>query len=388
MCLVVLRRACSYIVNNVMNHQARLRLLRNRMTARGNAALLLTHGPDVRYLCGFTGSNALLLLLPRRTVLLTDGRYTTQAQEETAGTGVRVVIGKQLLHEAAALLTGSKVASVAYDGTHTTVSTLLAMEAALPKTLNKVTRRRFFTALADSPVASLREHKDADELSCLAEAALLGCRAFDAALPHLAAGVAEREIAAELEYAARRMGADGMSFETIVASGKRSALPHGHATHQPLPRRGFVTMDFGVMLRGYCSDMTRTVYLGKPTREEKAAYAAVLEAEQAGVAAVRAGVAGSTVDEAARSVLQRHGLANFFTHSTGHGVGLEIHEGPRLAASRRNAPADMLAEGMVVTVEPGVYLPDRFGIRIEDMVVVEQAGARVLTPTPRDLLTL
>ncbi len=376
--------AASYIVKEAMNHQGRLQRLRIWMRAAGHGALLVTHGPDVRYLTGFTGSNAALLLFSRAAVLLTDGRYTAQSREETAGSRVRVVIAKQLLPAAGAILAKARVASVAYDSANTTVVMLGRMEASLAESMGKAARRRFWVPLAASPVATLRLVKDADELRSMEDAALLGCRIFDAALPHLAAGVPEREVAAELEYAARRMGADGMSFETIVASGVRSALPHGHASAQPLPRRGFVTLDFGVMLRGYCSDMTRTVYLGKPTREERAAYASVLEAEEAGIAAVQAGVPAASVDLAARTVLKRNGLGRFFTHSTGHGVGLEIHEGPRLGAGVE----DVLAEGMVVTVEPGVYLAGRFGIRIEDMVAVEAAGARVLTPTPKQLLIL
>ncbi len=372
-----------------MNHEARLRRLRSQLAENKTGALLLTHGPDVRYLCGFTGSNAVLLVLPRRTMLLTDSRYTTQAREQTAGAGVRVVTGKRLLGEACALLLRAGAASVSYDGSATTVAALERMQAALPASYGKAARRRFFAALPGSPAAPLRATKDADELRAMEAAALLGCQVFEAVLPRLAAGsVTEREIAAELEYAARRRGADGMSFETIVASGARSALPHGVASGQKLPRRGFVTLDFGVMLRGYCSDMTRTVYLGKPTREEKSAYAAVLEAEQAGVAAVRAGVLASSVDGAARGVLRRAGLAKYFSHSTGHGVGLEIHEGPRLGAKAPGNADELLEEGMVVTVEPGVYLPGRFGIRIEDMVAVEAGGGRVLTPTPTELLTL
>ncbi len=367
-----------------MNHQSRLRRLRTRMAESKQDALLLTHGPDVRYLSGFTGSNAVLLILPRTAVLLTDGRYTAQAHDETAGTRIRVVIGKQLLTQAAALLQRAGVARVGYDSTRTHVATLARLEAGLAPELGKPARRRFFEPLAASPVTALRSVKDADELACSEAAALLGCRAFEQTLPHLAPGVPERDIAAELEYAARRLGADGMSFETIVASGPRSALPHGHASARPLPRRGFVTVDFGVIFKGYCSDMTRTVYLGKPTREEKKAYAAVLAAEQAGIAAVRAGVSAGQVDHAARSVLKRAELARWFSHSTGHGVGLEIHEGPRLGARVE----EVLEAGMVVTIEPGVYLPGRFGIRIEDMVVVEHDGARVLTPTPRELLTL
>ncbi len=367
-----------------MEHQSRLRRLRARMAGERIEALLLTHGPDVRYLCGFSGSSAVLLVLARAAVLLSDGRYTAQAREETAGSRVRVRIDKKPLDRACALLLRSGMGRVAYDGSRTSVAALERMQASLPEGFGKAARRAFFKPLPVSPVAPLREIKDADEVLLVEEAALLGCRVFDAVLPHLRAGVPERAVAAELEYAARRMGADGMSFETIVASGERSALPHGHATERKLPRRGFVTLDFGVMLRGYCSDMTRTVYIGKPTREEKTAYAAVLAAELAGVDAVRPGIPAGQVDRAARGVLRRAGLARHFSHSTGHGVGLEIHEGPRLGSKVE----ETLAEGMVLTVEPGVYLPGRFGIRIEDMVLVEAGGARVLTPTPKALLTL
>ena len=324
------------------------------------------------------------MLLPRGTVLLTDGRYNTQSREETAGTGIRVVIGRQILDKVAVILTRAGIAACAYDAANTPVAVLTRMEESLPETMSKSERRRFFRPLQTSPVTPLRERKDADELRTMEEAAALGCRIFEETLPHLAAGVPERDIAAELEYAARRGGADSMSFETIVASGERSSLPHGHASAAKLPRRGFVTLDFGVMLRGYCSDMTRTVYLGKPTREEKAAYAAVLAAEEAGVAAVRDGVTAGSVDAAARGNLRRSGLAKYFTHSTGHGLGLEIHEGPRLGRKVEQR----LTSGMVVTVEPGIYLPGRFGIRIEDMVAVEAAGARVLTPLSRELITL
>ncbi len=367
-----------------MNHQRRIEQLQGEARKGKVEALVLTHRPDIRYLSGFTGSNAVLLLLPRRAVLLTDSRYTTQAREEAAGSRIQVIIAKQLLPKAAALLVRSGAGSAAFDPNHIPVSMLARMEASLPESMSKAARRRFFRPLASSLTAPLRAVKDAEEMACMEEAAALGCRIFEQTLPHLVAGVPEREIAAELEYTARRGGADGMSFPTIVAGGGRSALPHGEASAAKLPKRGFVTLDFGVMLRGYCSDMTRTVYLGKPTREEKAAYAAVLEAEQAGIAAVRAGVRAGAVDAAARGVLRREELAQYFTHSTGHGLGLEIHERPRLGAKVK----DRLETGMTVTIEPGVYLPGRFGIRIEDTVAVEAEGSRVLTASPRELLTL
>jgi Xaa-Pro aminopeptidase len=187
----------------------------------------------------------------------------------------------------------------------------------------------------------------------------------------------EIAVAAQLEFAARLAGAEGMSFETIVASGVRSALPHGRATAAKLPARGFVTLDFGVMLDGYCSDMTRTVHLGKATAEEQEVYDFVLEAQEAAVAAVAPGVTAGDVDEAARSVLRRAGLDRYFSHSTGHGVGLEIHEGPRLAAKQ----TQVLEQGMVITIEPGVYMTGKFGLRIEDMVLVTAKGGEVLTPS-------
>jgi Xaa-Pro aminopeptidase len=260
------------------------------------------------------------------------------------------------------------------------VANLARYRAALPARL----RRSFLTALAAPLVEPLRLIKDEDELALMSEAALAGCKLFEHILGFIRPGLAEFEVAAELEHQARLLGAEGMSFETIVAAGERSALPHGHATAARLPRRGFVTMDFGIILKGYCSDMTRTVYLGKPKASERGAYEAVLEAQQAGVAAVAPGAGCAEVDEAARSVLRRAGLAEAFTHSTGHGVGLEIHEPPRLGVGETTR----LQQGMVITIEPGVYLAGKFGIRIEDMVAVTQTGGRVLTPAPKALIEL
>jgi Xaa-Pro aminopeptidase len=179
-----------------------------------------------------------------------------------------------------------------------------------------------------------------------------------------------------------------MSFETIVAGGERSALPHGRATNTKLPRRGFVTLDFGVVLDGYCSDMTRTVHLGAARKGEREVYDAVLDAQLAGVAAVKAGVTGAEVDEAARSVLVKAGLGDWFTHGTGHGVGLEIHEAPRLGKKRDGIPDGKLKAGMLVTIEPGVYMPGKFGVRIEDTVLVTATGCEILTPTTKAWIEL
>jgi Xaa-Pro aminopeptidase len=226
--------------------------------------------------------------------------------------------------------------------------------------------------------------KDADELQLVREAVNLGAGLFRTTLDTLRPGTEEIEVAAKMEYAARTSGADGMSFETIIAAGARSALPHGRASATAIPAEGFVVCDFGVILAGYCSDMTRTVFVGRPTSEAHGFYQAVREAQQAAVAAVEPGVKVSAVDEAARKVLRSNGLGRFFTHSTGHGVGLEIHEAPRIAAGQD----EELRPGMVITIEPGAYIPGKWGVRIEDMVVVTEQGADVLTPTSKELISI
>jgi Xaa-Pro aminopeptidase len=226
--------------------------------------------------------------------------------------------------------------------------------------------------------------KDAEELKLIRAAVQLGAKVYLEALQSLRPGISEVEVAAKLEYAARQAGADGMSFDTIVAAGKRGALPHGRASSAPVPRRGFVVVDSGVILRDYCSDMTRTVHVGRVRRIERMWYQAVLQAQLAGIAAVRPGVTAGEVDEAARSVLRKAKLDRYFTHSTGHGVGLEIHEPPRLGKGQ----TERLEPGMVITIEPGIYMPEKGGIRIEDMVVVTGGGAEVLTPVTKELIEL
>ena len=354
--------------------------LRRKLTRAGLPGLLVTYAPDIRYLCGFTGSNAAVALTRRAARLFTDGRYTAQAAEEVKAARVEIVSTSPAVSAVEWLAAQAGVDASGFDATRTTVAELARWKTALPVPL----RRGFLAALPTPFVEQLRAVKDEEELAVMREAALMGCRLFDRILGELKPGIKEIEIAAELEHQARRMGAEGMSFETIVASGERSAFPHGHATQAALPRRGFLTLDFGIIHKGYCSDMTRSVFFGKPKPRERKAYSAVLEAQEAAVAAVMAGVSASEVDEAARARLRREGLAEAFSHSTGHGVGLEIHEPPRIGTGQRTR----LQSGMVVTIEPGVYLPGEFGIRIEDMVQVTQSGGQVLTPAPKALIEL
>ncbi|HYH01182.1 MAG TPA: Xaa-Pro peptidase family protein [Terriglobales bacterium] len=338
-------------------------------------ALLVTHLPNVCYLCGFTGSAAVLAIAGRRIALFTDGRYTAQAREETRG--AKVVIAKgPALTAAAKWLEKSRPKVVGVEAEHLTLS----LSSALKKLLPPKARLRETRGL----VERFRIIKEPGEVERIRAAVVLGASLLDAALKVLKPGIAETRVAAEIEYAARQAGAAGMSFDTIVASGPRSALPHGRASDAAVPRNGFVVMDFGVILAGYCSDMTRTVHVGRMPRQQRQMYEAVREAQQAGIDAVRAGVDVGRVDAAARKVLARAGLGKYFTHSTGHGLGLEIHELPRVA----RGVADVLEAGTVITIEPGVYVPGVGGVRIEDVVVVTEGGCEVLTPASKELVVL
>jgi Xaa-Pro aminopeptidase len=233
-------------------------------------------------------------------------------------------------------------------------------------------------------VERARMVKDASELRLIRSAVELGAGLFRQALRKIRPGTREVEVAAAMEFAARRAGAEKMSFETIIAAGKRSAVVHGRASEAVIPSRGYVVCDFGVILAGYCSDRTRTVYVGSVSREARDFYEAIREAQQAAISVVRAGVSAGEIDAAARKVLQKHNLARHFTHSTGHGLGLEIHEAPRLAAGQ----SQELASGMVITIEPGAYIPGKWGVRIEDVVVVTPSGCEVLTPGDKELIAI
>lgn len=358
-----------------MDHLARLKKFERTLIENGLGGFVVTHPANLRYLCGYTGSNGLLLFLFGRRIFFTDGRYTEQAREEVRG--ARLVIAKgPLLQDAARIIAKPNGGVVGFEADYTTYATAGQMR----KLVSRPTQWKPTSGL----IMRQRVIKDAEELRTMADAVKLGAAVYQEALATIRPGTRESEVAGTLEYAARQAGADGISFETIVAAGKRSALPHGRATGQSIPRRGFVVVDSGVILRGYCSDMTRTVHVGRVTREERRWYEAVLEAQLAGIAAVAPGETAAEVDQAARQVLQKARLDSYFTHSTGHGVGLEIHEPPRIA----KAQAERLEPGMVITVEPGIYLPGKGGIRIEDMVVVTGSGHRVLTPVTKELIEI
>jgi Xaa-Pro aminopeptidase len=356
------------------DYGSRLQRLRQRLRSKRLDGLLVTHLPNLHYLTGFTGSSAVLALSRNETAFFCDGRYTEQAGSEVQTAKVSICKASCLV--AATDWLGRRCRSIGFDSGHLSVSQWQHAGSKL--------RRGKRLVPAAGLVEALRMIKDATEMAWLREAVLLGSKLFSEVLPQLRPGIREDHLAAEIQYRAQKFGARGMAFETIVAGGPRSALPHGRATSQPLPATGFVVLDFGVILAGYCSDMTRTVHLGKPQPASRRVYDAVLAAQQAAVAAVKPGAAAGEIDRAARSRLERDGLGKYFTHSTGHGVGLEIHEAPRLAKGQRLR----LQPGMVITIEPGVYIPGEGGVRIEDMVLVTARGHELLTPTPKELLVI
>ena len=358
-----------------MDFLARQKKFQETIAAEKLDGFVSTHPANLRYLCGYTGSNGLLLFLDGRRRFFTDGRYTAQANEEVKGARITVSKGP-LIKDAAALLGKRSPAIIGFEADLTTVAAAEQMRALTPK--------RIRWKPTSGLIMRQRVIKDAEELKLIKAAVKLGAEVYIEALKSLRPGVAETEVAGKLEYAARRGGATAMSFETIVAAGKRGALPHGRASGAAIPKRGYVVIDSGVILRGYCSDMTRTVHVGRVGRMERGWYNAVLDAQLAGISAVRPGATAGQVDEAARSVLRKARLDQYFTHSTGHGVGLEIHEPPRLG----KAQAERLEPGMVITIEPGIYVPGKGGIRIEDMVVVTASGADVLTPVTKELVEI
>ena len=364
-----------------MNFLARQEGLRERLAATGLDALLVSHLPNIRYLCGFTGSAGLLLVEEAGSAFFTDVRYDTQGREEVKG--AKVIIARKALWNAL----GERVAArrkrsrskgwtIGIEAEHLTVAERKRLADLVPSGV----RLRNAPAL----VERARMIKEDAELDLIRAAVRVGATLFDRALEVLRPGTKETEVAAEMEYAARRAGAQEMSFPTIIASGARSALPHGRATEQVIASGGFVVCDFGVILAGYCSDQTRTVWVGAAPEGARNAYESVRQAQEAAIAAVRPGVSAGEVDAAARKVLRKAGLGRYFTHSTGHGVGLEIHEAPRVAAGQK----EVLKPGMVITIEPGVYFPGKWGVRIEDMVAVREGGCEVLTPTSKDFLAV
>jgi Xaa-Pro aminopeptidase len=356
-----------------MDVAGRIGRLRERFEPAGVEALLVTRLANIRYLTGFTGSAARVLLLPDEVVLVTDGRYRDQAAEQLAAAGVeaRIEISGT---EQQALLTkaAAGVARLGLEGNDVTWSAQRTYAGEFGAELVATT----------GLVEGLREVKDDGEVARIEAAARIADDALAAVRPRLLERPTEKELGLELDFTMRRLGADDVSFETIVGSGSNGAKPHARPTSRVIEEGDLVVLDFGALLEGYHSDMTRTVAVGTPSPTQARMLEVVLASQAAGVEAVAAGVTGKDVDRVCRDVIAEAGWGDAFLHGTGHGVGLDIHEEPRVSA----ASAATLAVGHVVTVEPGVYLPEHGGVRIEDTLVVTPDGSRRLTNAPKDPL--
>lgn len=349
----------------------RVERLRAAGGRRGPAAFLATHLPNVRWLCGFTGSAGSLLVLPREAVFFTDFRYRVQAAREVRATSLVEHVGGAI-EAIAARVRRARVRSLGFEADRMTVSIHADLAAALPGVELMPLR---------GTVEALRAVKDRGEIAAVRRALAVAGRALASTVVRLL-GRTEMDVAERLRIAIGREGGEQESFPTIVASGARAAQPHAVPTHATISGGKLTVIDFGVRLGGYCSDTTRTYSPGRWDKQSKEMYRVVLQAQRAAIAATRPGAKASDVDAAARGVIERAGYGKCFGHGTGHGVGLEIHELPVLSPKS----GDILAPGMIVTVEPGIYVEKFGGVRIEDMLLVTQSGAEVLSRTIPKLL--
>ena len=337
--------------------------------------LLVAKPANLYYLTGFTGDAGVLVVSQGGVSLVTDGRFMMQAHQETSG--VRIVLQKSSLFSSVnAILQTARSRRVGFDPNQLTVAQLQAMR--------KVCGSGCRWVAAPGLVENLRMQKEAGELVQMRRAGILAGQVLEDSLTLLKPGVREIEIGGEIDYQMRRRGAAGPCFETIVAFGERSALPHARPTAKRLRKNELVVLDLGAILGHYCSDITRTVFLGRAPARIRRLYRAVLEAQEAAIVAVKDGAACGDVDAAARQVLAGYRLDRYFAHGTGHGLGLEVHEDPRVAPGKKQR----LVPGNVITIEPGVYVAGVGGIRIEDDVAVHADRTEVITRVPRDFIEL
>lgn len=340
----------------------------------GVDAMMITSQPGEIYASGFYGEG-IALISPREVTYITDSRYIEVAEKQVTGANV-VMVGRGRNYTA---LVNEFLA-------RTGAKTLGIEERYLSLAAYRDYQEKLNAQLvpAGKLVLELRAGKDADELECMVKAQRIAERALEEIFNFLRPGVTEREVAAKLTYDMLRFGAEKNSFDPIVASGPNGSMPHAVPGDRAIQKGDFVTMDFGCVWGHYCSDMTRTVAVGQPTEEMVKVYDLVLKAQLAGIAASRAGVTGREIDAAARKVIEEGGYGEYFGHGYGHSVGLEIHESPNANTSDTTP----MPVGAVVSAEPGIYLPGRFGVRIEDVVIMEEKGCQVITKAPKELIIL
>ncbi len=335
---------------------------------------IVTENTHVRYLTGYSGSNGIVLLLPPKSYFLTDFRYSVQAQKEIKNSAI-IIAEQTLISELPKIPGLSKKMRIGLESEFVSMKLHEKLKDLLPKAVFRP---------IEGLVESLAVVKDIDELKKIKKAVRISDKAFEDTLDKIKPGAREKDIALELEYRMRSLGADGASFDIIVASGQRSSMPHGRASDKKLRKGDLVTLDFGCFYQGYTSDITRTVVLGKASQKQKSIYNIVLTAQKAACKAVKSGLACGRLDGVARDIIMKAGYGDNFGHGLGHGIGMNVHEGPRLNSSS----TETLETNMVVTIEPGIYIPNWGGVRIEDDVVVTAGGGQILSKTSKELIEL
>ena len=352
-------------------YEKRLASIRKILNLNNLDGILFTSLENIRYLCGFTGSDGAFVLTQQDAFFLSDSRYWTQADEEVKG--AKIIHYKKKLDGVASLLKDLELKRIGFESLSLTFSSHRSL-------LEKLTNGEELVPLEEE-IKNLRATKDAQELPIIQTAINISSNAFLHIIKMMKEGVIENEIAREMEFFMKKNGAEAISFDIIIASGKRSALPHGKAALKRIEKGDFILIDFGARFQGYHSDQTRTIICGKPSSKQEKIYQVVKEAHDKAIEKIRPGIPIQQVDEAARNHIRENGYDEYFGHGTGHGIGLVVHEDPPV--NRENK--DLIQEGMIFTVEPGIYIPDWGGVRIEDMIRVTSQGAEMLTHLPNDL---
>ncbi len=338
-------------------------------------ALLVTTRTNVRYLSGYNGSNGMLVITPSQSFFLTDFRYWEQAKKQVKGS--KIIFGERDLFDdlpKLAVLKSRRI-KLGFEPENISFTLHQRLKKLLPEAL-LVPTEKF--------VEFLMMIKDKEELENIKKAVQITDRVFSQILNFIQPGITEQDLASEIEYMMKKDGAEGPAFDTIVASGIRSALPHGRASQKKIKKGEFVTFDMGALVDGYCADMTRTIVIGKAKPRQKKVYQLVLKAQKKAISSARAGLRCDKLDKVARDVIKKAGFGKYFGHGLGHGIGLLVHDLPKLTTKS----TEVLMPGMVVTVEPGVYIPNWGGVRIEDDVIITKKGCEVLNRSPKNLLEI
>ncbi len=353
----------------------RIKKLREKLDQENLDLLLVTSLTNIRYLCGFTGSNGVLLVSKDNAIFLTDFRYKEQVKKEVKGAEIKIA-QRELFSTLTDidLLKGKRI-KAGFEEKYLSFQLYQRLKTLLPQVLWVPT---------ENLVESLLVIKDQEEIKRIKKAAEISAKAFDEILPFFRPGTKESDIAAELEYRIKRNGGEGSAFEPIVASGLRSAMPHARASSKMLRKGEFVTLDFGALYEGYVCDITRTLVLGNATSRQKKIYDLVLKAQSKAIDNARPGMKGFELDKVGRDIIKKAGYQEYFGHGLGHGIGLLVHDSPGVGTKSQ----EVLKPGMVITIEPGVYIPGWGGVRIEDDVLITRNGCKILTHIDRELLEL